>query len=198
MSQTPQKFTCTGDKPQQTDCLDLFSDVAARRILRKAKNVQLTILENQWHTYSCSTLPCFHLLPPTEPWYVCTRKRGSTGKKLSAMYRFGKYLGLAEVGQSELPLWQEIRCCPKFLLTSLYECGSHFRGEEKSAAISLIPPRGPRPQTVDGNVRSIPPRRGEPFFCPFPLFLPLGKSCTLKMRPALICCYALLSVKTSK
>ena len=28
MSQTPQMFTCTGDKPQQTDCLNLLSYVA--------------------------------------------------------------------------------------------------------------------------------------------------------------------------
>ena len=76
-------------------------------------------------------------------------------------------------------------------LTSLYECGSHFGGGEKSAAISLIPPRGPRPQPVDGNVRSIQPRGGRTIFPNHTLLPSIGKLCTLKMRPALIC-YALL------
>ena len=123
----------------------------------------------------------------TEPWYVCTRKRGSTGKKPSAMYRFGKWKW-----DNLNCRWKEILCCPKFLLTSLYECGSHSRAEEKSAAISLILPRGPRPQTVDGNVRSIGPGEGRTTSNHLALQQPLGK---LEMRPALIC-YALVSVKT--
>ena len=58
MSQTPQMFTWTGDKPQQTDCLALVSS--------ESKNIQLTILQKSMpHIYSCSTLPCFHLLPPS-------------------------------------------------------------------------------------------------------------------------------------
>ena len=124
---------------------------------------------------------------PTEPWYVCTRKRGSTAKKRRQCID----LDFAEVGQSELKVARN-RCCPKFLLTSLYECGSRFRGEEKSAAISLILPRGPRPQTVDGNVRSIGPGEGRTTSNHLALQQPLGK---LEMRPALIC-YALVSVKT--
>ena len=123
--------------------------------------------------------PCFHLPPLSLGMFVQGKEvqRAKNRRQCIDLAR----VGLAEVGQSELPpmarnpllrfgkkssfqFWQEILCCPKFLLTSLYECGSHFREEEKSAAISLIPPRGPRPQTVDGNVRSIQPREGRTIF----------------------------------
>ena len=64
MSQTPQKFTCTGDKPQQTDCLDLFSDVAAHCILRKAKKCSVdNFAESMTHIFMLNT-PLFSFAPP--------------------------------------------------------------------------------------------------------------------------------------
>ena len=150
MSQTPQMFTWTGDKPQQTDCLALVSS--------ESKNIQLTILQKSMpHIYSCSTLPCFHLLPPSLGMFA----QGKEVQRQKSVVNVSIWQEWVLLKWGNLNCrWREIRCCPKFLLTSLYECGSRFRGEEKSAAISLIPPRGPRPQTVDGNVRSIQPTEG--------------------------------------
>ena len=113
---------------------------------------------------------------PTAPWHVCTRKRGSTGKKSFRQCIDLATVGLAEVGQRSewsvaiMAAWQEIRCCPNTRLpqisslTSLYECGSHFRAEEKSAAISLIPPRGPDRRPSMGTSDQSNQEGGEPFF----------------------------------
>ena len=57
---------------------------------------------------------------------------------------------------------KKVCVCPKFLLTSLYdECGAIFLREEKSAAISLIPPRGPAPQTTAMGIADQSNRRVE-------------------------------------
>ena len=168
MSQAPQKLTWTADKPQQTDCLDLtFVFWCRKKCQLKAKKNQLTILQKSMrHIYSCSTLACFHLLPPSLGMFV-QAKEVRPAKKQHIDLAVGWFRG----NRNCRGRWQEIQISS---LTSLYECGSRFRAEEKSAAISLIPPRGPRPQTLDGNVRSIRPGRGEPFFLAM-LLLPLGK-----------------------
>ena len=66
---------------------------------------------------------------PTAPWHVCTRKRGSTGKKSFRQCIDLATVGLAEVGQRSewsvaiMAAWQEIRCCPN---TRLPQISSHF------------------------------------------------------------------------
>ena len=143
---------------------------------------------------------------PTAPWHVCTRKRGSTGKKSFRQCIDLATVGLAEVGQRSewsvaiMAAWQEIRCCPN---TRLPQISSHFplRVRQPFSRWGKIcgnqSNSTQRTPTADRRwERPINPSEGGRTFNHLPNLAcqQLGK---LEMRPALIC-YALISVKTWK
>ena len=160
---------------------------------QKAKIFSWQFCRNQCHTYSCSTLPCFHLLPPSLGMFA-QGKEVQRAKKRRQCIDLAR-VGFAEVGQSELPVARN---------PMLPQISSHFplRVRQPFSSWGKIcgnqsnSTQRTRPQTVDGNVRSIHPREGGRTFNHLPNLAcqQLGK---LEMRPALIC-YALISVKTWK